>query len=187
MKKEKRKISRRAIIITLSLLLALIISAHYILVNKAFDLVFPDYPGKVSESGREDQPPDTDIKPPDMPGSPEVDIHETGPEEGQTSPITPAKSEKSKKPSGSTPGKTTEDISIDEISKNISFSDKRRILRLVAGRLTGNDIKYLLGLLKGGLTESEKEEAVKLAFSRFTPEEIEEIRALYKKYKHLAE
>lgn len=77
------------------------------------------------------------------------------------------------------------DIDVDEISKNISFADKRRILLLVAKRLSAEDVKYLLGLLKGGLTESEKREAVKLAFKRFSRDEIDEIRALYEKYRHL--
>ncbi|ADL07274.1 hypothetical protein [Thermosediminibacter oceani] len=187
MGKEKGKIPYKAIIITLALFLALIISAYHILVNEAFDLVFPDHPGEVSQSGGQAQPP-TDIKSPDLPRTPEVDVHETGSEEGQTSRGTPPpKFEKPEKPLGTTAGKAIEDISIDEISGNISFSDKRRILWLVVRRLTSDDIKYLLGLLKGGLTESEKEEAKKIAFSRFTPEEIQEIRSLYHKYKHLTE
>nr|PZN02944.1 MAG: hypothetical protein DIU66_08520 [Bacillota bacterium] len=78
------------------------------------------------------------------------------------------------------------DIDVNEIAGNISFADRRRILLLVAKRLSSEDIKYLLGLLKGGLTEEEKKRAIELAYSRFDKQEIEEIKALYAKYRHLA-
>ena len=74
----------------------------------------------------------------------------------------------------------------DRLNQAVTFEDKRRILHLVAKKLTADDIKYLTNLLKGGLTPEEKKLAVELARKRFGPDEIKEIRSLYHKYKEYA-
>ncbi|MDI6600514.1 MAG: hypothetical protein QME46_01870 [Thermoanaerobacteraceae bacterium] len=70
----------------------------------------------------------------------------------------------------------------EKIEKNVSIEDKREALKLVMSKLTNKDISFLISLAKGGLTGKEKDEAVKLAYKRFTPEEINKIKALYNKY-----
>jgi len=74
----------------------------------------------------------------------------------------------------------------DKLDQVITLEDKRRILQLVSKKLTANDIKYLMSLLKGGLTPDEKKQAVELALKRFSSEEIKEIQNLYHKYKQYA-
>lgn len=74
----------------------------------------------------------------------------------------------------------------DRLNQAVTFEDKRRILHLVAKKLTADDIKHLTNLLKGGLTPEEKKLAVELARKRFGPDEIKEIRSLYHKYKEYA-
>jgi len=73
-----------------------------------------------------------------------------------------------------------------DLSTQVTFDDKRRIMQLVSSKLTGDDISYLTGLLKGGLTPEEKRLAVDLALKRFTPEEIKEIQNLYYRYQKYA-
>ena len=70
----------------------------------------------------------------------------------------------------------------EDLASRVSMEDKRRILQLVMRKLSADDINYLLGLLKGGLTAKEKKQAVELAYKRFTSEEIAEIKSYYKKY-----
>lgn len=176
---------KKRILVGLIILLGLILSFLFIVVNKSFDVVFPNYIWEVTEGERESQPKGENLeneKIPDAPDTSEKGLNATTPKGGQL----PEYERLSSQSSAGSKEKYSEETTVEEIAKNISFSDKRRILRLVAKRLTADDIKYLLGLLKGGLTESEKQQAVKLALKRFTPEEIEEIRALYKKYKHIA-
>lgn len=73
-------------------------------------------------------------------------------------------------------------ISPEKIAQEISFEDKKKIVNLVMSRLSREDISYLAGLARGGLTEEEKKAAVDLAYRRFTPQEINEIKAYYVKY-----
>jgi hypothetical protein len=80
-------------------------------------------------------------------------------------------------------GYNSTDSSLQEkIEKNVSIEDKREALKLVMSKLTYKDISFLISLAKGGLTGKEKDEAIKLAYKRFTPEEINKIKALYNKY-----
>jgi hypothetical protein len=72
---------------------------------------------------------------------------------------------------------------VSNLQEQVTFEDKRRIIQLITRKLSSSDIKYLLSLAKGGLTEDEKKRAVKLAYERFTPEEINEIKILYARYK----
>lgn len=67
----------------------------------------------------------------------------------------------------------------------IDNSDKNRIMQLILKKLSREDISFLLSLLKDGLTEEEKEKAKFIAYNKFSAEEIEEIKKLYYKYKHL--
>ncbi|MGB9975797.1 hypothetical protein [Thermovenabulum sp.] len=77
-----------------------------------------------------------------------------------------------------------EPIITDNITK-IENQDKAEIMKIVLGKLSRDDISFLLNLAKDGLTEEEKERAKALAYQRFTKEEIEEIKRLYEKYRNL--
>lgn len=70
----------------------------------------------------------------------------------------------------------------EKIEDRISREDKRAIMRLIGSRLTSSDISYLSGLLKGGLSSAEKKEAKKIALSRFSSAEMQEIKGFYRKY-----
>lgn len=69
-----------------------------------------------------------------------------------------------------------------EIEKSTPQSERSEMMRLITSRLSPSDISYLTGLLKDGLTKEEKKAAKKLAYERFTPEEIKKVREYYKKY-----
>lgn len=69
-----------------------------------------------------------------------------------------------------------------EIQDAISAADKLSASVLVLSKLSPEDIKYLYGLMEGGLTPEEKKEAKSLCYSRFSAEEIAQIYELYTKY-----
>jgi hypothetical protein len=71
---------------------------------------------------------------------------------------------------------------VESIKASVTASDKLAASALVLSKLSGEDIAYLTGLLKDGLTKEEKEAAKQLCFARFGKEDIEKIYALYKKY-----
>lgn len=71
---------------------------------------------------------------------------------------------------------------VKEIKDQVTEIDKMTAATLVIKRLSSDDISTLKGLMNGGLTAEKKKEAVKIAYARFTPEEIVQIKELYHKY-----
>ncbi|MDP4109027.1 MAG: hypothetical protein Q8878_03250 [Bacillota bacterium] len=69
-----------------------------------------------------------------------------------------------------------------KIEDSVTASDKISASALILSKLSSSDIKYLTGLLAGGLTAEEKAAAKKLCFERFSQEDIQKIYSLYKKY-----
>lgn len=75
---------------------------------------------------------------------------------------------------------TTEKIV--EIKNEVAPTDKISAAALILKRLSADDINVLKGYLSGGLSAEEKEKAKQIAYSRFTAEEISEIKSMYSKY-----
>lgn len=71
---------------------------------------------------------------------------------------------------------------IQEIKDQVTMGDRMTAATLVMKRLSSDDIATLKELLSGGLTPEKQKEAVKIAYARFTAEEIVEIKELYHKY-----
>ena len=70
-----------------------------------------------------------------------------------------------------------------KISDSITRTDKRAMARLVTSHLSAADIKYLAGLIAGGLTREERSAAYRLAKQRFSGEELELVSMYYHRYK----
>ncbi len=70
-----------------------------------------------------------------------------------------------------------------KISDSITRADKRAMARLVTSHLSAADIKYLAGLIAGGLTREERVAAYRLAEQRFSGEELELVSMYYHRYK----
>lgn len=70
-----------------------------------------------------------------------------------------------------------------KISDSITRADKRAMARLVTSHLSAADIKYLAGLIAGGLTREERVAAYRLAKQRFSGEELELVSMYYHRYK----
>ncbi len=71
---------------------------------------------------------------------------------------------------------------VQEIKDQVTVTDKMTAATLVMKRLSSDDISTLKELMSGGLTPQKKKEAVKIAYSRFTADEIVQIKELYHKY-----
>lgn len=71
----------------------------------------------------------------------------------------------------------------EKISDSITRADKRAMARLVTSHLSAADIKYLAGLIAGGLTREERSAAYRLAKQRFSGEELELVSMYYHRYK----
>ena len=72
----------------------------------------------------------------------------------------------------------------DKVSDSVSDADKIAMTRLITSRLSGGDIKYLMGLASGGLTGEEISAAYRLAKARFNAAELSEIKVFWHRYKH---
>ncbi len=70
-----------------------------------------------------------------------------------------------------------------KISDSITRADKRAMARLVTSHLSASDIKYLAGLIAGGLTREERLAAYRLAEQRFSGEELQLVSMYYHRYK----
>lgn len=71
---------------------------------------------------------------------------------------------------------------IKEIKDRVSAADKMTAATLVLKRLKQSDISELIKMLEGGITADEKERAKRLVYERFTADEAEEIKEIYRKY-----
>jgi preprotein translocase subunit SecF len=169
------KIKTRKRIYIFIFILLLICSGYYIFINKAFDITQKlIYDSVIQQAEVQTE-----------------DITSTSESDGQTSHENMPESEATQQ-GNQTSNENKDGVYIDDEpkgdkaydkSKDISFEDKRRIIQLVSKKLSSEDIKYLRGLSKGGLTPHKKKLAVELALKRFTSQEIKEIQALYAKYK----
>lgn len=75
------------------------------------------------------------------------------------------------------------DKATQKIADSITREDKYAMVRLITSHLTSADIKYLAGLLAGGLTRDERLLAYRLAKQRFSGEELNTVREYYHRYK----
>lgn len=71
---------------------------------------------------------------------------------------------------------------IKKFQESISAEDKAKLMKLVLPKLSLSDINFLKGFLTGGITEEEKNEAIKFAEERFSKEELDEFIKIYQKY-----
>ncbi len=86
-----------------------------------------------------------------------------------------------------TPEKKKETISTasKKITDAIPREEKQAMMKLISSRLTKADITYLAGLASGGLEGKEISEAYKVAKERFTPEELQQVRTYWHRYKSM--
>ena len=70
-----------------------------------------------------------------------------------------------------------------KITDTIPREEKQAMMKLISSRLTKADITYLASLAAGGLEGKEISEAYKIAKERFSPEELEQVRSYWHKYK----
>ena len=64
----------------------------------------------------------------------------------------------------------------------ITLAEKAKAYKLATSKLSASEMNQLLQQSKGGFTETERESAKSLFYSRFTPEEQAYILQLFKKY-----
>ena len=92
--------------------------------------------------------------------------------------------EKGENSSGTSSDKQTNTtVSQPEIPPEVTEEDKVLAMRMITQKLTFSDIQLLMSMYDGGLSAKEREDAKKMAYEKFTPEEIEVIKELYEKYK----
>lgn len=108
------------------------------------------------------------------------------PEKPQTKPEPKQEPVQSAKPENK-PAEEKRTEAVDKMTQKISDSitraDKRAMARLVTSHLSASDIKYLAGLIAGGLTRDERLAAYRLAKQRFSGEELELVSMYYHRYK----
>lgn len=71
---------------------------------------------------------------------------------------------------------------LEEIKESITPKDKVAAAKIVLSELSKSDINKLTKLSAGGITQDEKAEMKSIVYSKLTPEEIEEVKAMYTKY-----
>ncbi|RCX19265.1 hypothetical protein DFR58_1039 [Anaerobacterium chartisolvens] len=106
-------------------------------------------------------------------------------QEGRDGQSKPAAETDGNKPSHSGSSKKEVKITVEEINEikdKITFSDKMTAASLVMKKLTADDINLLKDMLGSGLSDDEKREAKKIAYSRFDEEEIKRVKEIYHKY-----
>ncbi len=81
--------------------------------------------------------------------------------------------------------KETVKAASEKITDSISREEKQAMMKLISSRLTKADITYLAGLAAGGLEGKEISEAYKVAKSRFSAEELEQVRTYWHRYKSM--
>lgn len=91
--------------------------------------------------------------------------------------------EKESTPKPQKPKQTVVEQAADKVIEGISREDKREIMRLIGARLTREDINTLMAMAKDGLSDIEIRDAARIAYARFTPEEIKQVKSFWHKYK----
>lgn len=72
-----------------------------------------------------------------------------------------------------------------KVTETVTYDDKEAMMQLIASRLTAADVKYLSGLIAGGLDGEEISKAYKIAKSRFSKEELAKVREYWHRYKSM--
>lgn len=109
-------------------------------------------------------------------------------EKAQPSEIAPPEKEEAPKPSTpkaptATEKKKAVEKATDKINDEILKNDKREVMKLITSRLTAAEIKRLAAMLSGGVTSKEISEAAKIAYARFSGEELTRVKQFWHKYK----
>lgn len=79
--------------------------------------------------------------------------------------------------------KETVKAASEKITDTISREERTAMLRLISTRLTKEDVKVLSALAAGGLEGEEISQAYRIAKSRFTDEEIVQVKTYWHRYK----
>ncbi|MBP1154413.1 MULTISPECIES: hypothetical protein [unclassified Paenibacillus] len=61
-------------------------------------------------------------------------------------------------------------------SNKLAFKSKEDAIKFAMSRFSASEIKHLQGMVSGGITQEIKQELKRIAFSKFTREEIEAVR-----------
>ena len=72
---------------------------------------------------------------------------------------------------------------IEKAEQEITFKDKAKATKMVVSKLSPSDINRLRQLAAGGLGPEEKKEAVGIAYSNFSEEELQFIKRIYRSSK----
>lgn len=65
----------------------------------------------------------------------------------------------------------------------VSATDRAQVIALVSRKLSSADIKRLKRLAEGGVTPQEKKEAKEIVLSKFSSDEVNRLKEIYRKYK----
>lgn len=71
----------------------------------------------------------------------------------------------------------------EKVSEGVSRADKVAIARLIATRLTKEDVNLLMAMAADGLAGTEIRDAARIAKARFTSEELEQVKVFWHRYK----
>jgi len=120
--------------------------------------------------------------------SPEaVGATEPAPSKNEDAPAVLPEPSEEKKPVSPTEKPKTQKETVkaasQKITDSISREEKDAMMKLISSRLTKADIQYLAGLAAGGLDGEEISKAYKLAKSRFTAEELVQVKTYWHRYK----
>lgn len=74
---------------------------------------------------------------------------------------------------------------IQQLEANISVADKFAVLMILKDALPASEYDKLLGLLTGGVSQSEVSEAYAMMRENLTQEQKDQIKGYYAKYMHL--
>lgn len=97
----------------------------------------------------------------------------------------PAPSSEAKAPSAAPDTKTPVVVTkekLEQIKTSVTPKDKVTAAKIVVTELDKSDISQLTKLSAGGITSEEKTEMKEIVYSKLTPQEIEQIKAMYYKY-----
>lgn len=191
--KKMNKKAKKVLFITLSVIIVLAVagfSGYRIVMNRAGDTamrkVIEDQLDDMLDSGEitiEDVENVADaIDAEKAPENESPDDQNDEAEKAETPPSGGDKAAPKNNADSGTARKQTVKKAAEKIEKTIPRSEKDEMMRFVLSRLSADDVRYLSGLLKGGLTAEEKASAKALAYSRFSAEEIKRVREYYKKY-----
>lgn len=113
---------------------------------------------------------------------------EESPQDIQQTEAPPQQTEKpASKPVEKKPAEKKETVKAasQKVTDSISREEKQAMMKLISSRLTKADIQYAASLAAGGLDGEEISKAYKLAKSRFTDDEIVQVKTYWHRYKSM--